>query len=196
MKIYLIRHCQSEANVKRLYNCTISDDNGLTDIGKTEATKLGEFFSKTEIVKIYTSPFPRALQTAAAIATFQNIKPEIIENFKELECGEWNGKGEDEIMSRYPEAWKGWHYDPQNNPIPGGETLLEVQARVLPEFERIIKNHKEGNIVIVTHYCIFNVILCSLFSSLANFRSFDTHNGTVAEISMENVPRLKFYFVP
>ncbi|MFH1520363.1 MAG: histidine phosphatase family protein [Candidatus Micrarchaeota archaeon] len=192
-KVYIIRHCQSKANSKRQYSCSIKDDDGLSDLGKTQARELAGFFSGIKIKKIYASPFLRTRQTADAIARYIKTEIDVDESFRELDCGEWDGKTEDEIREKFPDEWKGWHYDPQNNPIPKGESLLEIGTRVLPRFHHIIREHKDENIIIVTHYCVFNVIMCSLFSSLANFRSFDTANGTVAEIVMENVPRLKEY---
>lgn len=195
-KIYLIRHCQSNANARRQYNCSMKDDDGLSETGKTQAMELARFFSGIKIKSVYVSPFLRTRQTADIIARHLKTEIEIDENFRELDCGEWNGKTEDEIKEKFPEEWRGWHYDPQNNPIPRGETLFEIEARVLPRFQHIIREHKNEDIAIVTHYCVFNVVMCSLFSSLANFRSFDTTNGTVAEIAMENVPRLRRYISP
>lgn len=195
-KIYVIRHCESKANAKRQYSCSIKDDEGLSDLGKIQARELAGFFSGIDIKKIYASPFLRTRQTADAIARYIKTEMDIDENFRELDCGEWNGKTEDEIKEKFPNEWNGWHYDPQNNPIPKGESLFEIEARVLPQFQRIIKEHNNENVAIVTHYCIFNVLMCSLFSSLANFRCFDTTNGSVAEIAMENVPRLKRYISP
>jgi probable phosphoglycerate mutase len=178
------------ANASRSYNSSIEEDEGLSPLGKLQADALADFFSGIA-PKVYTSPFPRARETAQAIAG--RSKPLVVDGFRELGCGQWDGKTEAEIRARYPQAWEGWRKDPQNNLIPGGETLREVQARALPAFERI---GKEGSIAIVTHYCVFNVLLCSLISSMSNFRCFDTQNGTVAQISLENVPRLKRFVCP
>ncbi|MFN7991220.1 MAG: histidine phosphatase family protein [Candidatus Micrarchaeia archaeon] len=194
--IYVIRHCQSIANSRRIYNCTIKGDEGLTELGKAQAAELAGHFAGRKVAKVYSSPFLRTRQTAERIAGAVGSVVELVEQFGELGCGDWDGRSESEIIEGFPDAWKGWHYDPQNNPIPGGETLLEVQARVLPEFERLAKRHASEDFAIVTHYCVLNVIVCSLVSSLASFRSFDTGNGTVAEISMENVPRLRSFGSP
>ncbi|MEW6721701.1 MAG: histidine phosphatase family protein [Candidatus Micrarchaeota archaeon] len=191
--VYLMRHCQSVANAERRYNCTIGEDRGLSDEGKRQARRVSRFFIGRRIGAIYSSPFPRTMQTAGAVSEAAGAGVETLESFGELDCGEWDGRTESEIQSLFPDAWKGWHYDPQNNPIPGGESLLDVQTRVLPDFRKLVKRHENGSIAIVTHYCVFNVIICSLVSSLASFRSFDTGNGTIAEITMDNVPRLRFY---
>jgi broad specificity phosphatase PhoE len=191
--VYLVRHCQSIANTKRLYNCRLEQDEGLSEEGRKQAQKLALFFRKRKISAIYSSPFPRAMQTASAIGQHTGLEIREVDDLREARCGEWEGNSEQEIMKLFPKAWEGWHKDPQSHPIPGGETLLAMQARALPKLEELVKKHKGGSIVIVTHYCIFNVILCSLLSSLANFWCFDTGNGTVAEIKMENVPRLQLY---
>ncbi len=194
--IYIIRHCQSKANAARVYNSTIEDDGGLSEAGREQARLVGRFFSGLRLDRVYSSPFLRTRETAQEIAQASGSEIELVEGFGEMDCGSWNGKSEDEIRKGFPQAWKGWRDDPQNNPIPGGESLLDVQARVLPEFERIMKRHQGGRIAVVTHYCVLNVMICSLVSSLANFRCFDTRNGTIAEVSMENVPRIRMYHSP
>ena len=193
-KIYIIRHAQSIANEQRRYSGNSSEDQGLSKLGKAQAEKIGKFFISKNIKQIYSSPFLRAEQTANAIATKCKInKIHLVEKFKEHECGDWNGKTEIEIKEKYPQAWAGWHTDPENNPIPGGETLREIQLRALPELYTILKKHPNEDVVIVTHYAVLNVLICSLIASLGNFRSFDSGNGTIAEFEMENVPRLKSY---
>ena len=191
--VYIVRHCQSLASARRMYNCTVRDDLGLSDAGKSQAWELANYFSSRPVSRIYSSPFLRTRQTAAEIAKTTRAEIEIVDELRELDCGQWSGRSEDEIREKFPEAWKGWHFDPQNNPMPGGESLLSVQARVLPKFESLVKKHEGECIMIVTHYCVMNVLLCSLVSSLGNFRSFASKNGTVAEVSMENVPRLLGY---
>lgn len=188
--VYIVRHCQSVANAAKTYNCRVKDDQGLSEEGKRQAWALANQFSSRPLAKIYSSPFLRARQTAAEISKTTRAEIEIADAFRELDCGQWDMKSEAEIRQKFPEEWKGWHSDPQNNPMPGGETLLSVQARALPEFQRIVKRHEGGCIALVTHYCVMNVLLCSLVSSLGNFRCFVSKNGTVAEVSMENVPRL------
>ncbi len=191
--VFLVRHCQSIANAERRYNCDINRDKGLSRLGHMQADYLERYFGKKRLAAVYSSPFKRALDTARAIAHPYKLEPQAMREFGELDCGQWNGLGELEIVANYPNEWKNWQYDPQRNPIPGGETLLGVQTRALPALEKLIHKHPDQNIAVVTHYCVLNVLLCSLVSSLGNFRCYDSGNATVAEIVMDNVPRLKFY---
>lgn len=194
--VYLVRHCQSIANSKRKYNSKAQDDLGLSEIGLLQAESVGRYFAGKKIDLIVTSPFKRTLQTTDAIRKYANAVVIRSDALRELDCGEWDGETEEKILEKFPEAWRGWHFDPQNNPIPGGESLIEVQVRALTEFESMVKKNPGKTIVFVTHYCVFNVLMCSLLASLANFRSFDTSNGSIAQISLNNVPRLKGYFCP
>ncbi|MGV8085013.1 MAG: histidine phosphatase family protein [Candidatus Bilamarchaeum sp.] len=194
--VYIVRHCQSIANSKRLYNSKAEADEGLSDIGLLQAEYVGQHFASKKIDLIVTSPFKRTVQTSKAIEKYTKAKIIPTAALRELDCGEWDGETEDKILEKFPEAWRGWHYDPQNNPIPGGESLIEVQVRALSEFESVVKKNPGKSIVFVTHYCVFNVLMCSLLASLANFRSFDTSNGSIAEIRLNNVPRLQSYFCP
>ncbi len=192
--VYLVRHCQSIANQKRLYSSKEEEDTGLSPEGFIQAESVAEFFISRPLHALFASPFRRTMQTADAISKISKVKVQKNKHFRELDCGAWHGKTEMDIQKQFPEEWKGWHFDPQNNPIPKGESLSDVQARAVPEFNRLVRTYeKKGDIAIVTHYGVFNVLLCSLVSSLANFRSFDTGNGTIAELKMEHVPRLKLY---
>jgi len=193
---YLVRHGTSVANERRIYSSIIEQDIGLSELGKKQALGIGEFLENKEIGIIYSSPFKRAIQTSEVISKKTGCGIKITYALREMNCGKWEGHTEMQIQEKFKNAWKGWHYDPQNNPIPEGESLMEVQARVLPVFNKIIKESKGKNSVVVTHYCVFNVLLCSLVSSLANFRCFDTAPATIAEIRMENIPRLRIYSHP
>ncbi len=193
---YIVRHGTSIANERRIYSSVIAEDMGLSELGKKQVVGIAEFLENKDIGTIYSSPFKRAIQTSEAISKKTGCGIKVTDALREMNCGKWEGYTEMQIQEKFRNAWKGWHYDPQNNPIPGGESLMELQARALPVFNTVVKESKGKNAVIVTHYCVFNVLLCSLVSSLANFRCFDTSPATIAEIRMENIPRLRIYSHP
>ena len=62
MKIYLIRHGQSEGNVRNLwYGIT---DLPLTDLGRAQAAQVGEKLRDVPLAAAYISPLSRASETA------------------------------------------------------------------------------------------------------------------------------------
>ncbi len=67
MKLILVRHGQSEAQVGR-----DSDDPRLTECGREQARLLGEYLRTVKIDRIYASHLTRAVETAAAVARAQD----------------------------------------------------------------------------------------------------------------------------
>jgi broad specificity phosphatase PhoE len=63
MRLYLIRHAQSAANV----GATDHPDSLLSEAGRRDATRLAEAFRGVALTCILSSPFRRALETAEAI---------------------------------------------------------------------------------------------------------------------------------
>ena len=60
--IYLIRHGESEGNLKRI--CLGNTDLGLTEKGREQAEKTAKALSPVDIDAIYSSDLIRAVQTA------------------------------------------------------------------------------------------------------------------------------------
>lgn len=62
MRVYVVRHGESETNQKRVY--TGQFDTRLTEKGKDDAKRAGEFLKQVSFEKIYTSDLIRAIETA------------------------------------------------------------------------------------------------------------------------------------
>lgn len=62
MKVYVIRHGQSETNVKNRWTGWL--DVSLTDKGRNDAKRAGELIKGIDFDKIYTSDLTRAIETA------------------------------------------------------------------------------------------------------------------------------------
>ena len=81
MKIYLIRHCESEDDILDCYGGCADFD--LTDKGREQAERLAESLVGLGIEKIYTSPYKRAKHTAKAVNAKLNCEFEILETIRE-----------------------------------------------------------------------------------------------------------------
>ena len=189
--LYLVRHAKSIANDKRIYNSDINLDNGLSKAGLKQAEHIGEYFRNTPIDVLFSSPFKRAMQTAEQIINATKTKIKIEEAFKEVNVGDWAELDELTIKKKYPKQWALWKADPFNYPIPNGESVQDVYDRINPAFDRISNEYKNKRVLIVTHYFVFNTLLCSLMGDLKQVRFFDTSNGTIAKINFENRARLE-----
>jgi broad specificity phosphatase PhoE len=90
----------------------------------------------------------RAVDTAQAIAAGRDLDVKVDPDLREIDQGEWEGLTVEEIRARWPDLWgPARHY----NPRPGGETPQQVRERALLALRRIVEDHPQGTVVIVSH---------------------------------------------
>lgn len=122
----------------------------LGDAGLAQAARLGERMRRERFAAIYASPRERTQQTAAAIASLGAAGPvETAAELDEIDFGHWSGKTF-EVLNADP-LWRQWNTVRSLVRTPGGETVLDVQRRVLSLMERLAGTLAEGAAVLVTH---------------------------------------------
>jgi len=87
MKLYLIRHAQSEANAKGIKQGQ-EINSSLTKLGKSQAKKVANRLKYEEIDLIYSSDLKRAKETAKEINRFHNLDIKYDKRLRELAKGE------------------------------------------------------------------------------------------------------------
>lgn len=96
MKLYLIRHAQAESNVEKKVNDSLRRKINLTKLGKKQSEYAAKKLKNIKLQAIFSSQFPRSLQTAKIIDKYHNSK--II---KDKRLNEWasgfDGKSYDEL---------------------------------------------------------------------------------------------------
>ena len=149
--IYLVRHGESQGNYKGFFQGWL--DCRLTDEGIKQAELLASFLKDKRIKCIFSSPLIRAYETASIIAKKCKIEEIIkLEEFKELNCGRWQGLTKDQVKRIDPKQIYNFLHKPDELQIPGGESLLELQKRAMRGFNKALFFSKEkDNICIVAH---------------------------------------------
>lgn len=152
--LVLVRHGQSEWNALGLW--TGQEDVSLTDQGKAEARAAAEHLREITLHKAYTSNLSRTQQTLHEIKeALEHTELETInhEALNERHYGDYQAKNKWEIKDSIGEEdfmklRRNW-----DHPVPNGETLKDVHARVLPYYEEtILQDLKEGkNIIVAAH---------------------------------------------
>ncbi len=94
LKIHLIRHGATDANIKGMYigNKT---DMPLSPEGLNELRALKDNLDYPEIDRLYASPMLRARQSAAVLYPNMPIYP--VDNLKEYDFGDFEGKTAEEL---------------------------------------------------------------------------------------------------
>jgi probable phosphoglycerate mutase len=101
------------------------------------------------IAGIHCSPLDRARETAEPIAEHLRLDVEIAAALNEVDFGEWTGMSFDELAQR-PD-WQHWNQFRSNARAPGGETMLEVQARVVGHIQNLSGGADEDRYILVGH---------------------------------------------
>ncbi len=84
MLIWIIRHGESEGNKEKVFGKAFH----LTPKGKIQAQWIRDYLKDKAIRAIYSSPLPRAAETADVIAAGLGIDYYIAESLREIEYGD------------------------------------------------------------------------------------------------------------
>jgi broad specificity phosphatase PhoE len=190
LNIYLIRHGEAEHNVdKTVMAHTHDSQHSLTELGHKQAQVTAEFFKKIVSSKtvLYSSPYLRTMQTAQAI---HSTLPEGVPFYENPLIREWELGNLYDFTDRTPEKKKefkaaGQFYFRFQN----GESLADVYLRATmfmnTVVERVRKQQRYDNIVIVTHAAFIHMLLTFLMNwpieDLKNFKPVE--NASVIKIN-------------
>ncbi len=148
MKIYIIRHGQTELNVKGLINGHI--DDCLTQEGE-EAARSAALILPDTIKHIYSSPLLRAKQTAEIINERLKVLLTFHDELKEANFGDLNGTP---FLDEYKKRHAAQDYDWR----PSGECFEDVKKRVLDILSIIVAKNGDGEVLIVAHGGIIRLL--------------------------------------
>ncbi|WP_333650932.1 histidine phosphatase family protein [Lacrimispora sp.] len=137
MKIYLIRHGQTDWNIQGKIQGT--HDIPLNDTGRRQAGQLAEGMDSRLVSHIFSSPLSRAMETAKEISKRQGVEIGLLPQLKEVEFGKWEGLTWEEIQERYPKEFAHWQINPAVAAPPGGETRAEIISRCKWSINEILR---------------------------------------------------------
>lgn len=156
MNIYFVRHGESEGNAKKV---TQSKDTPLSAKGKKQATALAKRLKNIDIDFIYTSHLKRTRQTAEIISKEVNKPIKLWEDLQEMrqpterENLQWDDEENQKIIKLINE-----HYYEGNWKYSDEETFDELKARCQKVMDDLLKNHKDKNVLCVTHGGVIRMI--------------------------------------
>ncbi|NLP43015.1 MAG: alpha-ribazole phosphatase [Peptococcaceae bacterium] len=158
-KIFLIRHAEPVLPEKKIYLGQL--DLPLSPRGIQQAEKLAKGLQNERLSQIFCSDLLRAEQTAQILALSQRLEISRCSELREINLGKWEGKSFDEIRTYYPEEYAHRGTNIVSYRPPGGESFADLKERVWPYINECL-DRATGNIAIVSHRGVIQVILCSL----------------------------------
>jgi alpha-ribazole phosphatase/probable phosphoglycerate mutase len=187
-RLVLVRHTEPDESVRG--RCYGRLDVPLSAAGLRHAAAIGEALWSHEIAAVYSSPLQRALDTARAVASPHGLEPLPRDDLRELDFGELEGMHFDEIAAEHPELYRSWMDTPFSVRFPGGEGLVDLRGRVLPEVAQIRARHEGETVALVTHGGVVRVVLAEALElpDTAFFR-LDQPYGALSVVDwVEGVP--------
>ena len=174
MKLYLIRHGQSETNLQHRHGGWIQTP--LTEKGEEDARRAGARIAHVSFDKIYTSDLLRAMQTAD-LALPEGEK-EALSCLREVNVGSLQGRLVAEVQAEYGEDYLRNKLKKDYSPY-GGETRAQFRDRVVP-FLAMLEQSDYENVAVFSHGGTMEIIFELLTGSdPANIR-LSTKNGAVS----------------
>lgn len=156
--LYLVRNGETGLNRERIFQGHL--DPELSPLGWEQVKHLALRLKDERIEAFYASDLLRAYQTASAIAAKHRQGVIKVKELRGIDCGEWTGKSVEEIEAVYPELLITWRFQPHRHRMPGGESVEQVQRRVIRAWQRILMEEPGHNICLVTHAIPVKSLMC------------------------------------
>jgi probable phosphomutase (TIGR03848 family) len=186
--LLLVRHGHTDSAGKRLTGWTAGIH--LNEIGRQQAEHLVERVDGIRVDAIYSSPLERCRETAAPLAKARRLSVHVRRRLIETGYGEWTGRSIAQV--RKTKLWRTVERVPSAMRFPGGESLLEVQARAVDEVNRIARDHPKGIVVVVSHADPIRLVIAQVAGAdVDHLHRLVVDTCSITAITLENaVPRL------
>ena len=184
-EILFIRHGETDCNKKHLYYGHLNPSLNKTGISQLKNTKkkLEKMNEKIDIV--FSSDLKRCRESLELLKINKNIKTYFSEELRELNFGNIEGKTYKEIENEFP------HYidEMKNNwrhfKTEGGESLTDLQKRIVKKIDKIKNEHQNKKILIVAHSGVIqSLISYYLFNNLDGYWQFKLDNGSITKMTV------------
>jgi broad specificity phosphatase PhoE len=166
----------------------------LNELGRQQAEQLAERLPALRINAIYSGPLERARETAEPMCRRLNLPLQIAEEFTEIDPGEWVNRTFEELAEI--SGWSDFNVFRSCTAAPGGESMLEVQVRVLRKLHELRKQHQF--VAIFSHGDVIRAILALVLGmSLDLFLRIEVDPASLSLIELsENCARVRFLNLP
>jgi probable phosphoglycerate mutase len=193
-KIYFVRHCEAEGNVRRIFQGTTDLD--ITDLGAKQLKLLEKRFENINLDKIYTSPLIRAKKTALALKGSKQTEVAVLDSLCELYGGVVEGRKFSEAFNSIEGLADIWKNHPQDFAPQDGESMLHAYYRIFEALNFIIKNNQGKTVACATHGGVIRCLICRLlYNDITKLKEIPwSENTAVALIEAEDYENIKVKF--
>jgi probable phosphomutase (TIGR03848 family) len=118
-------------------------------LGRAQADSLARRLAHIPLSAIFSSPLERALETAQPLAQSCDLSITVRDGLGEISYGDWTGRSLKELQQ--DELWPIIQVHPSGVRFPGGESIHQVQSRMVAQLDAIRDAYPGQTVAVVSH---------------------------------------------
>jgi probable phosphoglycerate mutase len=155
-RLCVVRHGETEWNAGKRIQGQI--DIPLSAVGHAQARATGNALRDEGFAALYSSDLIRTRQTAEATAHLAHLPLQLMPGLRERHYGLFQGLTYAEAAAQHPDDYARHHArDPRFVPT-GGESLLDLAARIGSTCDDIVRRHPGAAVVLFTHGGVLDIL--------------------------------------
>ena len=196
-KIIIIRHGAIDNKYRGRY--IGATDVPLSEKGLEESAAIGQYIANIDCDHIFASPMLRVkqtLETALAPGKIKNV--EYMENLREINFGDWEGKSFSEINEQYPNEVNNWTETSHKFGFPNGSNLDDFHKGI-ELFKKTLLETPGETIMVFAHGGGILALICNILAikkdkmlafkvdrgSISTFELFENGYGVLSGINIK-----------
>ena len=157
---------------------------GLSERGRAEIAAVAERLASDKIAAVYASPLQRTRESAEILGARLGLGVAFRDDLIELDFGEWTGATFDAI--RADPRWQAWRTHRSLARIPGGESMRQVQRRIVEALMEIGDQHRDETVAVVSHGDVIrSALLFALGMPLDHYNRLEVGQASVSTIHID-----------
>ena len=138
------------------------------------------------IADVVSSPLMRALQSAEILGRPFSLEVARDPRLTDLRVGRWEGMSYSDVEET--DEFRQFIANPENTPMPGGETLSDVTARATAAVEQVVQDNPSGDpLAIVTHPGVVRILLAHYLGlPLRNHQRIYVSHGSASVVAFSH----------
>ena len=162
MRLWLVRHGETEANVAGLYSGHAPTP--LTERGIAQAQTLGTLLRHVPVDNVLCSELERARHTTQLILGDREVPVRNMPELNEIFFGDWEMRHHRDLAREDAENYAVWCNDWQNATPTNGEGFQAFSQRVERFIAQLADYKTCQNLLVVSHQGVLSVLIARLLS--------------------------------
>ena len=160
MKLYIIRHAETEYNRKGIIQGS-EVDSDINDVGDHQSESFYDYYKDVNFDKVYVSNLKRTFQTIKRF-TENGVEYEKLKEFNEISWGVNQGKSDD--LKDYAELIDSWLAGDLDNKFNEGESPNEMSVRLVKGFNKVLEDNHD-TVLLCIHGRALRILLSKIIDN-------------------------------